>query len=476
MENNRLFIHFSIFFSNFFWTEELLEKQINKEEKALEEEIKEPNSKKTEQSDEYPTIFDDLYEKKDNNMFSDEEKDDLFGDHIDDEKNNDIKSKEFSEKEQMEVQEEPEYQETRRILESTLVNREVPESTDGEVFKRSYYLVLMRRKFYYAKMPNFLTIAQKPFDRESYLEEAHLECEEPMIDQYDINQRIRLKIENTIRWRYIKNKDGTYSKQSNARFIKWSDGSLSLLLGSELFSAVTKDCFSEHMYLCLSHESQNLLMSRKRFTKNMSFLPIDTKSSTHKRLTEAIHRGSMKKCSIIEFVNVEDPEKVKREAERLEEEKIRFRRRLETKRRAQDARYYENSVLTIEGLEAEEVGEHFPKTSYINRDDDDDFIVDDESDETERLERLQKIKEDGINMYKKQQLSFVDKNEQSKKNDDESNHSYPEQDLSDEDNDMFIKDTDPDKQISRRLTKRRRIFSDEELSENTENAIPADEQ
>lgn len=49
----------------------------------------------------------------------------------------------------------------------------------------------------------------------------------------------------------------------------------------------------------------------------MTFLPIDTGSSTHKRLTEAILRGNMKKCSIVEFVNVEDPEKVKREAERV---------------------------------------------------------------------------------------------------------------------------------------------------------------
>ncbi|KTW29501.1 uncharacterized protein T551_02117 [Pneumocystis jirovecii RU7] len=451
-----------------------MEKQTNKEE-ILKEKIEEPKIEETEQFKDHSTLFYDPYEKKDNNLVSDEEKDDLFGDHTDDEKNNDIKSKEIIEEIQGEAQEEPEYQETRKILESTLVNRAVPESTDGEVFARHYCYVLIGIQLYYVKMPNFLTIVQKPFDRESYLEEAQSEREETTIHQYDTNQRIRLKVENTIRWRYVKNKDGTYSKQSNARFIKWSDGSLSLLLGSELFSAVTKNSFSEHTYLCLSHESQNLLMSRKRFTKNMTFLPIDTGSSTHKRLTEAILRGNMKKCSIVEFVNVEDPEKVKREAERIEEEKIRFRRRLETKRRAQDAKYYEVPILTVEGLEAEEVGEHFSKTSYIDKDDDDDFIVDDESDETEKLERLRKIKEDGINMYKKQQLSS-DKNEQNKENDDESNHSFTEQDTDDDDDDTFIKETDADKQISRRITKRRRIFSDEELSESTENTAPADEQ
>lgn len=78
-------------------------------------------------------------------------------------------------------------------------------------------------------------------------------------------------------------------------------------------------------------------------------------------------------------------------------------------------------------------------------------------------------------MYKKQQLSS-DKNEQNKENDDESNHSFTEQDTDDDDDDTFIKETDADKQISRRITKRRRIFSDEELSESTENTAPADEQ
>lgn len=47
--------------------------------------------------------------------------------------------------------------------------------------------------------------------------------------------RLKLKVENTIRWREVFDKDGNIVKESNARFIKWSDGSLSLHLGSEIF-------------------------------------------------------------------------------------------------------------------------------------------------------------------------------------------------------------------------------------------------
>lgn len=44
-----------------------------------------------------------------------------------------------------------------------------------------------------------------------------------------------MKVENTIRWREVFDKDGNLVKESNARIIKWSDGSMSLHLGSEIF-------------------------------------------------------------------------------------------------------------------------------------------------------------------------------------------------------------------------------------------------
>ncbi|EMR10419.1 hypothetical protein PNEG_01134 [Pneumocystis murina B123] len=379
------------------------------------------------------------------------ESDDLFGD---DTSESEKEAKEGFEgkikkiEETQEKLEDFEYQEARRVLESTLSNYAAPESTDGEL--------------YYIKMPNFLTVVEKPFDSNSYLEEACSEYEETTVNSYDNYQRIRLRIENTIRWRYVKNSDGTYSKESNARFLKWSDGSLSLLLGSELFSVVIKNSISDYMYLSISHETQSLLMSRKRFTKNMTFLPIDTRSSTHKRLTEAILRGNMKKSSIIEFINIEDPEKVKREAERIEEEKIRFRRRLESKRRARNARYNESPILTIEGLEAEETNDRFSGiyTKDDNYDDDDDgFIVDDESDEAERAERLRRVKEEGIKMYKRQQTSLTNENDQNEKKDTNVHWLLNEQDRNLDDTD-YMKEIDLDDNIIGKAGKRRRIVDE----------------
>lgn len=47
--------------------------------------------------------------------------------------------------------------------------------------------------------------------------------------------RLKLKVENTIRWRDVLDKDGNMEKESNSRFIRWSDGSMSLHLGCEIF-------------------------------------------------------------------------------------------------------------------------------------------------------------------------------------------------------------------------------------------------
>lgn len=46
--------------------------------------------------------------------------------------------------------------------------------------------------------------------------------------------RLKLKVENTIRWREVEGPSGR-KQESNARFVRWSDGSMSLHLGSEIF-------------------------------------------------------------------------------------------------------------------------------------------------------------------------------------------------------------------------------------------------
>ena len=72
----------------------------------------------------------------------------------------------------------------------------------------------------------------RPFDVEHYEDEAE---EEDELDE-EGRTRLKLKVENTIRWRKVVDKTtGRETVQSNARVVKWSDGTQSLIVGNEKF-------------------------------------------------------------------------------------------------------------------------------------------------------------------------------------------------------------------------------------------------
>ncbi|KAL0342456.1 UNVERIFIED_CONTAM: protein LEO1 [Sesamum calycinum] len=61
---------------------------------------------------------------------------------------------------------------------------------------------------------------------------------------------------NIIRWREVRNPDGTTSVESNARFVTWSDGSLQLLIGNEAFCISEQDAQGIKSYLFLRDEKE----------------------------------------------------------------------------------------------------------------------------------------------------------------------------------------------------------------------------
>jgi RNA polymerase-associated protein LEO1 len=74
-------------------------------------------------------------------------------------------------------------------------------------------------------------VEPRPFDQEYYEDEVE---EDDDLDE-EGRTRLKLKVENTIRWRKTANEDGSEKVESNARIIKWSDGTQSLIVGNEKF-------------------------------------------------------------------------------------------------------------------------------------------------------------------------------------------------------------------------------------------------
>ncbi|KAI0766567.1 Leo1-like protein-domain-containing protein [Trametes elegans] len=136
-----------------------------------------------------------------------------------------LSSLERRHREQMEYAEEQEPEpvvEHRLEADVAIPNIPVPRSSDG-----AYWVI---------RMPNFIKVDSKPFHPDSYVGPEHEDEDGHNVESIrEKSMSIKLKVENTVRWRWTKDQSGQDRRQSNSRIVRWSDGSLSLQLGKELF-------------------------------------------------------------------------------------------------------------------------------------------------------------------------------------------------------------------------------------------------
>jgi len=172
---------------------------------------------------------------------------------------------------------------------------------------------------HFVKLPNFLSIESRPFDAKDYEEEIE---DDDTLDE-EGRARLKLKIENTIRWRIGYDEEGHTKRESNAKMVRWSDGSYSLHLGSEIFDVSkqtlqqTKD--DNHLFI----RQGTGLQGQAVFRTKLSFRPSSTDSFTHQKMTRSMADRTNKATGIKVISTVgRDPEagrfkRVKEEEERL---------------------------------------------------------------------------------------------------------------------------------------------------------------
>ncbi|KAF9807928.1 hypothetical protein IEO21_08002 [Rhodonia placenta] len=190
---------------------------------------------------------------------------------------------------------------------AAIPNIPVPRSSDG-----NYWVI---------RMPNFVKVDSKPFHPDTYLGP---EQEDDEVSQAETirekSMSIKLKVENTVRWRWVKGKDGQDRRQSNSRVVRWSDGTLSLQLGKELFDitqtidtsgAVLRQALGGSQptsqpipspsqppatpgrsqgltYLVAQHKRAEILQCEAVISGYMSLRPTGMQSETHRMLVRAV--------------------------------------------------------------------------------------------------------------------------------------------------------------------------------------------
>eukprot|EP00063_Salmo_salar_P066239 XP_014041074.1 PREDICTED: RNA polymerase-associated protein LEO1 [Salmo salar] len=181
---------------------------------------------------------------------------------------------------------------------------------------------------YFVKLPNFLSVEPRPFDSQYYEDEFE---DEEMLDE-EGRTRLKLKVENTIRWRAKKDEEMNESRESNARIVKWSDGSMSLHLGNEVFDVYKAPLQGDHNHLFIRQGTG--LQGQAVFKTKLTFRPHSTDSATHRKMTLSL----ADRCSKTQKIRIlpmagRDPESQRNEMIKKEEERLRASIRREGQQR-----------------------------------------------------------------------------------------------------------------------------------------------
>ncbi|CAF1579504.1 unnamed protein product, partial [Didymodactylos carnosus] len=119
------------------------------------------------------------------------------------------------------------------------------------------------REIHLVKLPSFMNVEPRPFDPQYFNEEIRDD------DDEENKARLKLKLENTIRWRFNTNENGELTRESNTRLVRWSDGSLSLHLGNEIFDVYKTNIEGDHNHLFVRH--QKSMQGQAVFRTKLSF-------------------------------------------------------------------------------------------------------------------------------------------------------------------------------------------------------------
>lgn len=256
------------------------------------------------------------------------------------------------------------------------------------------------------RLPNFVKLDSKPFHPDTYMGPEHDDEDAQVESLREKSMSIKLKVENTVRWRWVKNPNGQdvsprsrhfvfanayidvprstflfsslpvhirthtltnsfiriQQRQSNSRIIRWSDGTLSLKLGKELFDitqtvdtsgAVPRQAFggasqsqsqsqgslapsqSQTLpnskvpgqgltYLVAQHKRAEILQCEAVVTGYMSLRPTGMQSETHRMLVRAVGQKHSKVARLRMAPDpTMDPEREKQEMLKLAAKKPR---------------------------------------------------------------------------------------------------------------------------------------------------------
>ncbi|KAJ2509103.1 Paf1 complex component [Coemansia sp. RSA 2052] len=160
--------------------------------------------------------------------------------------------------------------------------------------------------FILARMPNILQLDPTPFSADLY--EDLIEKEHEVAAKHGVKEAVRPElasavegiIGNTIRWRRTIGSDGKERHESNARLVRWSDGSTSIVIGGQAPEAysITSEPLDDsakrkqHHHAAVHYQRELLMQSHARLTEQWLLRP--TRQSAQSRAAVSLLLGRVR--------------------------------------------------------------------------------------------------------------------------------------------------------------------------------------
>ncbi|WVQ93688.1 hypothetical protein IAU59_000764 [Kwoniella sp. CBS 9459] len=173
-------------------------------------------------------------------------------------------------------------------------------------------------KIWHLKLPAYVNIESKPYDPDLYRESLDEEAIDGAADPIGAKSKM-IGVRNTIRWKWVTGGDGEPMRQSNARMLRWSDGSVSLQLGNDLFDVapshgatlarpsdpkppvpagkaneVVPNTVSATTFLSVIEPNEQVLVTERAIAGQLSLLPTSMDSKTHLELVKHVGQQHVK--------------------------------------------------------------------------------------------------------------------------------------------------------------------------------------
>lgn len=181
-------------------------------------------------------------------------------------------------------------------------------------------------KVWHLKLPAYVNVEARPYDADYY--RATNEDEDKELVGPAAKGKM-IGVRNTVRWRWTTGPDGEPVRQSNARMLRWSDGSVSLQLGSDLFDlapsygttlARPRDDAppknedqrgsTETTFLCVTAPNEQVLVTEAAIAGQLSLVPTSMDSKTHRELVSHVGQQHVKHSRMKILDDIGDSDKV----------------------------------------------------------------------------------------------------------------------------------------------------------------------